>query len=141
MRDAPWLPPWQSVYRQFRSWRTWASGIAWARRARAGTHRQGPKRHAHRGDHRIVVCQDGAKRVRPGTPIGWAKDMFQYEVEVVKRDELLPFKVLTKRWIAERTVAWLRWSRGLSKDCEIRHTSAETMIHIAFANRSLRRVI
>ena len=35
--------------------------------------------------------------------------------------------------------AWLNWSRRLSKDYELLHTSAETMIHIAFAHLLLRR--
>jgi transposase len=74
-----------------------------------------------------------------GKLIGWAKDMFQYDVEVVKRDELHTFKVLPKRWIVERTIGWLNWSRRLSKDFELKHTSAETMIHIAFAHILLRR--
>ena len=74
-----------------------------------------------------------------GKLIGWAKDMFQYDVEVVKRDELHTFKVLPKRWIVERTIAWLNWSRRLSKDFELKHTSAETIIHIAFAHMMLRR--
>lgn len=72
--------------------------------------------------------------------IGWAKDMFGYQVEVVKRNELHTFQILPKRWIVERTFAWLGWSRRLSKDYELRHTSAETMIHIAFAHLLLRRL-
>ncbi len=74
-----------------------------------------------------------------GKLIGWAKEMFGYDVEVVKRDELHTFKVLPKRWVVERTFAWLNWSRRLSKDYELRHTSAETMIHIAFAHLLLKR--
>lgn len=74
-----------------------------------------------------------------GKLLGWAKDMFDYDVEVVKRDELHTFKVLPKRWIVERTFAWLNWSRRLGKDYELRHTSAETIIHIAFAHLLLRR--
>ena len=74
-----------------------------------------------------------------GKLIGWAKDMFGYDVEVVKRHELHKFQVLPKRWIVERTFAWLNWSRRLSKDYELRHTSAETMIHIACAHLLLRR--
>jgi transposase len=38
-----------------------------------------------------------------GKLIGWAKDMFGYAVEVVKRSEQHTFKVLPKRWIVERT--------------------------------------
>ena len=74
-----------------------------------------------------------------GKLIGWAKEMFGYNVEVVKRNELHQFQVLPKRWIVERTFAWLNWSRRLSKDYELRHTSAETIIHIAFAHLLLRR--
>ena len=71
--------------------------------------------------------------------IRWAKDMFGYDLEAVKRNALRTFKLLPKRWIVERTFAWLNWSRRLSKDYELRHTSAETMIHIAFAHLLLRR--
>ena len=74
-----------------------------------------------------------------GKLIGWAKEMFGYNVEVVKRNELHKFQVLPKRWIVERTFAWLNWSRRLSKDYELLHTSAETIIHIAFAHLLLRR--
>ena len=75
-----------------------------------------------------------------GKLIGWAKEMFGYKVEVVKRNELHKFQILPKRWIVERAFAWLNWSRRLSKDYELRHTSAETMIHIAFAHLLLRRL-
>ena len=74
-----------------------------------------------------------------GKLIGWAQKMFGYNVEVVKRNELHKFQVLPKRWIVERTFAWLNWSRRPSKDYELLHTSAETMIHIAFAHLLLRR--
>jgi transposase len=65
--------------------------------------------------------------------------MFDYTVEIVKRNEQHLFRVLPKRWIVERTFAWLNSSRRLSKDYELRHTSAQTMIHIAFALLLLRR--
>ncbi len=74
-----------------------------------------------------------------GKLIDWARDMFGYDVEVVKRSEQHTFVVLPKRWIVERTFGWLNWSRRLSKDYEVRHTSAETMIYIAFAHQLLRR--
>ena len=74
-----------------------------------------------------------------GKLIDWAKDMFDYSVQIVKRNEQHLFRVLPKRWIVERTFAWLNWSRRLSKDYEIRHTSAETMIYIAFAHLLLLR--
>jgi putative transposase len=74
-----------------------------------------------------------------GSLIEWAKQMFGYHVEVVKRNEQHLFHVLPKRWIVERTLAWLNWSRRLSKDYELLHTTAETMILIAFAHLLLRR--
>ena len=39
-------------------------------------------------------------------------------VEVAKRNELHRFKVLPKRWIVERTFAWLEKYRRLWKYCE-----------------------
>jgi len=74
-----------------------------------------------------------------GTLIDWAKQMFGYEVEVVKRNELHTFKILPKRWIVERSLAWLSWSRRLSKDYELLHTTAETIVWIASAHLLLRR--
>jgi transposase len=65
--------------------------------------------------------------------------MSGYGLEVVKRNELHTFQVLPKRWIVERTFAWLNWARRLCKDYEVRHTSAETMIYTAFAHQLLRR--
>lgn len=84
----------------------------------------------------IKVFADGGYT---GTLIGWAKEMFGYDVEVVKRNELHTFKVLPKRWIVERNFAWLGWSRRLSKDYELRPTSSETMIWISFTHTLLRR--
>ena len=74
-----------------------------------------------------------------GSLIDWAKEMFGYTINVVKRSDLKGCQVLPKRWIVERTFAWLNWSRRLSKDYELRHTSAETIMHIAFAHLLLRR--
>jgi transposase len=89
-----------------------------------------------RFDSIITVFADGGYT---GKLIDWAKDMFGYSVEIVKRNEQHLFRVLPKRWIVERTFAWFNWSRRLSKDYELRHTSAESMIHIAFAHMLLRR--
>ncbi len=74
-----------------------------------------------------------------GTLIDWAKEMFGFDVEVVKRSELHTFKILPKRWIVERSFAWMGWSRRLSKDYELCPTSSETMIWISFTHTLLRR--
>ena len=93
---------------------------------------------------RAIIASSTARKVfvdggYTGTLIEWAEQMFDYQVEVIKRNELHKFKLLPKRWIVERTFASLNWSRRLSKDCELCHTSAETMIHIAFTHQLLRR--
>jgi len=74
-----------------------------------------------------------------GKLIAWAKERFGYNPEVVPRNQLHTFQVLPKRWVVERSFAWFNWSRRLSKDYELLHTSAETIIHIAFAHLLLRR--
>ncbi len=67
-----------------------------------------------------------------GKHVDWAREMFGYDLKIVPRNKLLHlFEVLPKRWIVERSLAWLGWSRRLSKDYEVRHTSAETIIHVA----------
>jgi len=90
-----------------------------------------------RFDSIVKIFLDGGYT---GTLIDWARQMFGYEVEVVKRNELHTFKVLPKRWIVERSLAWLTWSRRLSKDYELLHTTAETILWIAFAHLLLRRL-
>ena len=45
-----------------------------------------------------------------------------------------------KRWVVERTVAWLNNSRHLSKDYDIRTNSAEAMIKISHINTLLNRL-
>ena len=42
----------------------------------------------------------------------------QLEVEIVKRCDVGKFVVLPKRWIVERTIAWLNRCRRLAKDWE-----------------------
>ena len=60
-------------------------------------------------------------------------------VEVVKRNELHQFKVLPKRWIVERTFAWLEKCRRLWKNCERKLHSSLGMTVLAFVALLLRR--
>jgi putative transposase len=61
-------------------------------------------------------------------------------LEVVERTAALGFQVLPKRWIVERTFAWLGLCRRLSKDYEYLTESSEAMIQIAMINLMLRRL-
>jgi putative transposase len=50
------------------------------------------------------------------------------------------FVLLPKRWVAERSFAWLGRSRRLSKDYERRVESSEAMIRISSIHLLLRRL-
>jgi transposase len=58
--------------------------------------------------------------------------LLEAEVEVVKRNELHTFAVLPKRWIVERTFAWLEKYRRLWKNCERKIHSTHQMMVLAF---------
>ncbi len=61
------------------------------------------------------------------------KKILGCEVEIVKRNGLHKFVVLPKRWVAERSFAWLEKYRRLWKNCERKiHTSLQMMV-LAFA--------
>jgi putative transposase len=76
-----------------------------------------------------------------GQLLGWAQEAGQWAIEVVKRPVAQrSFAVLPKRWIVERTFAWLGRYRRLSKDYEERPASSETMIRIAMINLMLHRL-
>ena len=76
-----------------------------------------------------------------GQLLGWAQEAGQWAIEVVKRPVAQRgFAALPKRWIVERTFAWLGRYRRLSKDYEERPASSETMIRIAMINLMLHRL-
>ncbi len=60
--------------------------------------------------------------------------------EIVKRSDVGKFVVLPKRWIVERTFAWLGKYCRLSKDYESDPRSSEAMIRLAMINRMLHRL-
>ncbi len=60
------------------------------------------------------------------------KHKLQATVEVVKRSELHTFKVLPKRWIVERSFAWLDKCRRLWKNCERNLNSSLQFVMLAF---------
>jgi len=71
--------------------------------------------------------------------IDWAKALFGFLLEVVKRPDVPQFVVLPKRWIVERPFAWLAWHRRLSKDFAHSPKSSEAMVYIASNSIMLRR--
>lgn len=76
-----------------------------------------------------------------GQLIEWTWTLSRWLLTIVKRnDDVKGFEVLPKRWIVERTFAWLGKYRRLSKDYETQVNSSETMIKIAMINFMLHRL-
>ena len=75
-----------------------------------------------------------------GKLLDWAKQMIGWRVEVVKRNEQHQFKVLPKRWIVERSFAWLANYRRLNRDYEHNHRQSEAMIKLAMIHLMLKRL-
>ncbi len=60
-------------------------------------------------------------------------------VAVVKRNELHTFVVLPKRWVVERSFAWLEKCRRLWKNCERKLNTSLQMAVLAFMVLILKR--
>ena len=67
------------------------------------------------------------------------KDILGATVEAVKRNELHTFVVLPKRWVVERSFAWLEKCRRLWKNCERKLATSRSMIVLAFVALLLKR--
>ena len=61
-------------------------------------------------------------------------------VQIAKRSELHTFKVMPKRWIVERSFAWLEKNRRLWKNCERLLNTSLQFVHLAFLGLLLRRL-
>jgi len=64
-----------------------------------------------------------------------------FTVEVVRGLQAQDgFQVQTRRWIVERTFAWLTRSRRLVRDYEQRLDVSQAMIYVALGSSSLQRM-
>ena len=76
-----------------------------------------------------------------GRLVSWAWDTGGWLLTVIKRKpDSHHFEVLPRRWVVERTLAWLSRCRRLSKDYEERTESSEAWVHIAMVNLMLKRL-
>ena len=70
-----------------------------------------------------------------------AKVRPQLKTEIVKRsDHAQGFGVLPKRWIVERTIAWLNRCRRLAKDFENRTRNAVAFVQLASIRLMVRKL-
>lgn len=84
------------------------------------------------------IFADGGYR---GDLVDWAQQNLQVVLEIVlKLEGQKGFQVLPKRWVIERTFAWLSRNRRLARDYERLAASAEAFIYVAMIRLGLRRL-
>jgi putative transposase len=84
------------------------------------------------------IWVDGTYR---GKLMDWVLDHCWFLLEpVLRTDEMKGFVVLPRRWVVERTFAWLTQCRRLGKDYEVLPASSEAMIYIAMTRLMIRRL-
>jgi putative transposase len=85
-----------------------------------------------------LIWADGGYR---GELISWVKSRLGWTLEIVEKlGDQVGFQVLPKRWIVERTFAWLNRSRRLSKDYERLPQTSEAFIYVAMTRLMLKRL-
>ncbi len=84
------------------------------------------------------IWADGGYR---GQLIDWVHEHLDIILEIVERDPALKyFQLLPRRWVVERTFAWLGRYRRLSKDYEKCTRSSEGIIYLASIHTMLKRL-
>lgn len=76
-----------------------------------------------------------------GGLIAWASETLGICLEIVLRsDDVSGFEVLPRRWVVERTFAWLGRYKRLAKDYELNPAHSESMIYVAMTQMLLKRL-
>lgn len=89
---------------------------------------------------RLKVIFADAAYGRDGLP-GWVKSTYKWILQTVLRPVgVRGFVVLPKRWIVERTFAWISSWRRFSKDYERKSTTTETYIRIRMIKLMIARL-
>jgi putative transposase len=63
-----------------------------------------------------------------------------WRIEIVKRTDLHHFIALPKRWIVERTFAWISRNRRLARDFERYATTVAAFVRLAMIRLMLKRL-
>jgi putative transposase len=85
-----------------------------------------------------LVWADGGYR---GQLIDWVKQITGWTLQIVEKlGGQVGFQVLPKRWIVERTFAWLNRQRRLSKDYERLPATSEAFVYVAMIRLMARRL-
>lgn len=84
-----------------------------------------------------LIWADGAYEAA----VGWAKQFGRFILELVRKPAgQKGFVLLPRRWVVERTFAWLVRCRRLARDYERLTESSEAMVHVAMIRLMLRRL-
>ncbi|EDP61508.1 hypothetical protein BAL199_13760 [alpha proteobacterium BAL199] len=77
---------------------------------------------------------------RPHSPLEIQKSR-KWTIEIIKRSDVAKgFEVLPRRWVVERTLAWLSRNRRLAKDFEQTIASASAWLFVASVQLFTRRI-
>ena len=89
----------------------------------------------------LVWADGGYANSVDSSLLSWARDALGIVVEIVKRtDDVKGFRVLPRRWMAERTFGWLIRNRRLARDYERLTATSEAMIKVAMIRLMLVRL-
>jgi transposase len=76
-----------------------------------------------------------------GRLVAWAQAVLAFTVTIVKRtDDLAGFRVIPRRWVVERTLAWISKYRRCVRDYETLPEHSEAMVYIAMIMTMSRRL-
>jgi transposase len=76
-----------------------------------------------------------------GEPFAQAiENMLGATVQIAKRSDLHTFVVIPKRWVVERSFAWLEKCRRLWKNCERKLNTSLQFVCLAFLSLILKRL-
>jgi len=64
----------------------------------------------------------------------------RWKIEIVKRSDIHHFVVLPKRWIVERTFAWISRNRRLARDFERYAATVAAFVRLAMIRIMLKRL-
>jgi putative transposase len=63
-----------------------------------------------------------------------------WKIEIIKRSDLHRFVVLPRRWVVERTFAWISRNRRLTRDFERYAGTVEAFVRLAMIRIMLKRL-
>jgi putative transposase len=85
------------------------------------------------------IFADGGYR---GELVNWVKNELHVDIEIVlKLADQKGFQVLPKRWVIERTNAWVTRNRRMARDYERLAETSESFIYILMIRLGLRRLV